>query len=488
MTTQTDLLKPDFGIYGEPFIVVSKTAPPRDFTAYGFGGEPIQAFGPALASAIAVKSTANAGSASTASMSVPMPAGRAAGDVTLVAAVWMAGTITWPAGWTPIDLASTKLGFAMAYRAYQAGDPASITVTNSVSGWCTASAITYSGCDTANPIDSVTMDTSISPTFQNSFRAPRLVPRYRGGRVLSVFAQPNTSTGGSASPVVPGKTKLLSNNPGPSLAAYDSIFDQDADTGEYILGWDNRQYRVGVNIALRVAAAVASPVVDTSPFFAGYTWTNVSTAAYGPDLGQAGVQDGDLVFVVVQNVNTISAPAGWSTLRAVAGVNTIYYRVWKTGDPVTPSFGISPSSWHTSAAFLVRKRRADASDPQIDTHNTASATSSATTPNLAPADAAGLFVGLWGVGNQTGPTVTATPALAEAISTFNGPSMWLGWKQPAGSPTGQYTTTISNAFAMAGTSMVIKSSLSAPPASSGGKRKPRPWQAGSIRGNSYRRP
>lgn len=439
--------------------------------------------------AVTVKGSANSSNQNVISPYVlTVPSGLSAGDVTFAAIAWSGGSaIAFPAGWTLVPELSTAT-FAVAYRAWQSGDPSTINITHTagVNFWGTGTAVAYSGLDTASPVDAAAMHVYITQVAGTDYRAPKVVPKYKSGRVLTLYATPSNSNSGTAPPALAGSTLILSNTPGPTVAAYDTALDPDVEMPAASITWDSRASpRLGASIVLKAQGASASVLTDAAPFFGGLRWANASAVSYAPDLDVLGVRDGDLVLIGVYSTGTLTAPSGYTAVHTVAGVGAVYQRTWRTGDTKTPSVGISPQTWHTSTACIVRKRRSDASDPAIDVSGGNSATSTASTPSLTPSDANGILVALFGVGSSSGTSFTATPSgLTIPASNASGPSLLVGWKQPAGSPTGQHTATVALSATMMATGIVVKSSVAA--VASSLRQKPRPWQFGSRRGNSYK--
>jgi len=132
-------------------------------------------------------------------LTIPTPAGTAAGDVTLAAvAVRGSAAITQPAGWTLIrtDKAGTYLEQALFSRVAGAGEPPSFTWSFSASVPAAGGIFDYQGVSTVTPVGPAAGTGTTSTT--SSIVAPSVTTTAPGALVIGMF-----SIGGSNSVTPP---------------------------------------------------------------------------------------------------------------------------------------------------------------------------------------------------------------------------------------------------------------------------------------------
>lgn len=406
--------------------------------------------------AIAFRANATGASVNAATSTIALPAGTTTGDVTVLFAQQATGsaaagavpTMTPPAGWTMLVAFN---GVIVCWRAWQAGDPATgILFTSNLSGWWLSLAVTYSGCDTAAPIDAACpcfniTGVAVSATFNNIFRAPSICPNFNASVLLTLY-----SNGGSAGGTiaVPGGTTSRANTAvGPSLLICEKTLTDGTPTGDIdTTRAANTDSHFGMSLALKASGAVGATLATARPTFGAIFNSNLSTGPIGFPLDHLNVQNGDLVIAFFSgNGTALTAPGGWTQLTSVQGA-WCFYRRWLTGDSTTPIF-----SWTGGAGtffaidgLCLRRAGSGTTNPTIDTSGVNSATVTATTPVLTPSGAAEMLFAY--IGTRTAAAGTwsgVTGGLSNIDISTAGPSYRFSSLMPSGSPTTSYSATFS---------------------------------------------
>lgn len=411
--------------------------------------------------AITVRGTSTGPNNSATTTSISLPSGVATGDVTIIGYVHTNITtttaLTGPAGWTVLFADVHNL---ICWRAFQSGDATTgITATSGASNFWESLAITYTGLDTASPIDAFNSFTNISVTAggapsNNLYRAPTLNPNYAGSRLLCIFAE-NGSSGGTLT-LPAGLTAQVATGSGPLMRLADKALTDGTPTGDFnsSIGASAVNVHFGAQVALKASGAAATTLAAAYPRIAAINNFSLATNSQQLDLAQLNVQDGDMVVFFAANGATTSgtvnsAPAGYA-----AQTNTlsacIYTHLWATGDTQTPTFGFSGSTgFRYMLVLLIRKVGVNASGVSVDLCNVARVTGASplavTSNSVAPATAYDLLIeyiagggasaaGTWSALSNTGLT-------DEDVMTA-GPCSRLSWLQPASNPSGTFGATL----------------------------------------------
>ena len=384
---------------------------------------------------------------------VSLPTGTTTGDVTIIVSaqaqasnVAVAKTATVPAGWTAVF---NTPGFLVCYRAYQAGDPTSVTITWSGANWTTTTAVTYTGCDTANPVD-----TSAQCIIANvgaaaaPLRAPSVAPNFASGQLVCVYGY--TTISGGVALTLPGSlTSRSASTAGPSVTIADQAGGAtNAPTGNLDASTaSNTGYAsLGCQILLKANGAAsltrAANFISTAGLLGGPTATAATVTTYS--LAELGVQVGDLVMLsIASQATTVTPPAGWTTLQtSVDGL--LCYRVNQSGDTSTPVITLSSSASTCYDIVAVRPAYPLTSGAlAIDTSGQTTAASATTvaTPNLTPATTSE-FLALFAVSKGGGGgtwSISAGPT--RDLRNAGATSAQFAWEQPSANPSGSFTWT-----------------------------------------------
>jgi hypothetical protein len=392
------------------------------------------------------------------STTISLPTGTTTGDVTIAAfiqaqtAYTTALSLAPPSGW---NVLVNMGGVLVCWRAWQSGDPTSITANSSASLWWESLCVSYSGLDTAAPIDASSGHYAFSQagagTIQSSrYRAPSLNPRFNGSCLLSIFGVGSTS--GATLGLPAGMTARAITSSGPSLRMCDKSLTDGTPTGNLLSsGPSNYCLHFGAQIALKAAGATAATLADPAPVLAGMVNCTNNVNAYTLPLDLLNVQDGDMVLFFAANASgsVSSAPVGYTSQSNISSA-VMYSRVWKTGDATSPVFTFSDTNYRNMDVWLMRKTGASALPLSVDqvavNTTTASAAVTSATPSLTPAVANEILIALFGVAGSPGPGSwsAVTAGLTDEDVDSNGPGIRLGWAAAA-SPTGAFSATWSRA-------------------------------------------
>jgi hypothetical protein len=156
-------------------------------------------------------------------MSVPLPAGVAAGDL-LVLSVYaknMAATIAAPTGWMQqANLPGPDFSAAWFYKLAGASEPATIGFTVSGSTASAAACVAYRGVSPAVPIDA-----SMTRLFTGAqYVVPSVATSHAGDRLLAMFIDETTSLAQPA-----GMTNVLTDN---TIVFFDEALTASGASGD----------------------------------------------------------------------------------------------------------------------------------------------------------------------------------------------------------------------------------------------------------------
>lgn len=428
------------------------------------------------------------------SVTVAVPTGTTVGDIILVAGTWTTATTgaSLPAGWNVLYQDSWCI---IGWRAYQGGDASTIVVNSGgSSSFMVASAISYSGCDTGNPIDAYGHHAIVrsdgTAGTSSTYRTPTLNPRYNGSMLVNLILDRNNSSGMGAPTWAGGLTQRHVQTFGPGIAIADKALTDGTPTGYLDHTWSARFYHLGVAIALKASGASAATVAAPRPVLAGNALrSNTNAGSHTVNLDYLGIKDGDLVVVCMGAATTITPPTGYGAVEVSAGRGGVYTHIWHTGDTLSPTFNFSANSYSMATVVLVRAQP-NSAGIYLDASGTNTGTGAVSTPSKTPTTALDLLLAFFYEGNSATGTWTATPALTNDVASSMGPVQLFGWKAPSDVPSGSYAVTnAASTKTLAGSVLLLRDGA-APPigGSSRGHIKPKPWQRGSIRGNSYKRP
>lgn len=358
-----------------------------------------------------------------------LPTGIQVGDLTLVYGSWTnatAGPMALPAGWTVLAQGVTWI---VGYRVYQAGDPTSITVTGTTGGSnynCT-SAISYSGCDPVNPIDTFATCMFSDGAFQNRIRAPSIDPLYNSDTLVCAFIETQTSTAGGTLTLAGGLTSRLVNAPGPCIALADKSLVDGSPTGNFDSTWDNRPFQLGVAVALRQLGASSAAYVAPQPTTVakGIYTTGAAAVQVTLDFSQYALQPGDLVMVGMSHTSAITPPAGYTAAQS-SGNGSVFTHTWAAGDNLTPTFTFAAG--YTTAVVYVLRRTGPGSNPvTIDTSGQGNGTGTATIPMQGINGNSDHFTAFFFQSSSTGGTWTPPGGLTVDQNYAIGPNMLVAY-------------------------------------------------------------
>lgn len=390
-------------------------------------------------------------------ISVAIPSGTSTGDVTLISSVCAQETTsvaaplaTVPAGWTAVI---NVPGFILCYRAYQAGDPTSVSITWGSTHWKTTGALTYSGCDTANPIDGSTYFVSADMWGSHPvMRAPSLAPRYASGRLVCTYAMGNPN-GGVTITLPSGLTSRSSSVNRNSFTMADKANGATNDpTGDQQATISTNSARLVYACQVLLKANGASSLTQADNFI------NTAVAyqqamGVGPSvsvfsLAALGVKPGDLLLLVIaSSAATITPPSGWTTLHSSSD-GLLCYRLATAGDNDTPTITISSASNINYGLVALRPAYAFPSgNISVDDsgQNTAASSTTVSTPSLTPNSAAD-FLALFAASKSGAATWTLSAGATRDLINGNAVSTNFGWKQPSDNPSGSFTWTANSSL------------------------------------------
>jgi RHS repeat-associated protein len=212
--------------------------------------------------AASASSGANAGT----SITVTKPSGTVAGDVMVAGIVANGGsgvTITAPAGWvlqrTENQLTSTAT--AVFTKVAGASEPASYAFTLSASKLVVGSISTYTGVDTANPVDGA--GGANSGTSSTAISAPSVTTTTSNTRVIAVWGVRGATTFTPVTPVLE-RTDIATTGSFPmSMSLGDRARSTAGATGTSDATASMAGFQATVTIALRAATTGATTELQT---------------------------------------------------------------------------------------------------------------------------------------------------------------------------------------------------------------------------------
>lgn len=405
---------------------------------------------------------------------VNLPSGTAVGDVTIIAACHAATSSsavpdspTTPTGWTTL---MSVPGFLLCYRVYQAGDPTSVTTTWGGTEWTTLCAISYTGCDTANPIDGINYCVEQNRANTASpYRAPSVAPRYASGQIVCFYGY-GTSSSGTVITLPGTLTSRAASTAGPSLTIADAAAGAtNTPTGDQVATNINTAGYLQFGCQVLLKASGAATLTQASNFvnMAGVMQLSpsASTSVTLPSLAQYGMQANDLLLLNVVSSATVTPPAGWTTLQTTTD-GIVCYRVAQAGDTNTPAYTLGTSAGSACTLTMLRAAyNAGSVAPAVDTSgkSTAASTTSVASPSLTPATAADYLALYAGSGTGTAATWSFSAGVAKESADNSGPTNAFAFANPSANPSGSFTCTSTVSLASLSTWAVL-ARLPAPPA------------------------
>jgi hypothetical protein len=410
---------------------------------------PVGASAQAGSTGIALIGTSQSTYASTNSWSMSLPTGaNVVGAITIInAAQRGAGTITFPSGWTSLF---TAPGFAVAYRVYQSGDPTSITISSTVTGYELCAAVAYSGVDPTNPIDAFNSAT-LGPfgLAASIMRTPSVRPQYANSQLVVMGADNgSTSMGTYTSPT--GITRQTSSNAAPNLYIGDALLTSAAITGTKDISWSTSTggsnvttaVIMGYQLALKAIGATAATQATPTVEYAGSTFPIYYQAtSITATCSELNPQVGDYVLIgLCGTAFPSSVPAGWTTVVSTS-YGAVYGKQWASGD-VDPTFTWASSSFFQLYVGVFRALGGIGVQVDASGANTASSPSSIACPSLTPTSA---YNELYHAYLATPGTISISTYPSGAVyngsrSTANG--AWAAaYLQPSPNPSGTQTFT-----------------------------------------------
>jgi hypothetical protein len=322
------------------------------------------------------------------SVSLPLPAGVAPGDVVLVLATTnsASGTVTPPSGWTTL---SARIGYALFYRTFQSGDPTTIAIASSDSARIDAASAAYYNVDQLTPIDGwseghIYSDGVSAYDISNvkwPLRAPAVMPYYGSGRCVAMFSTTAYPAGQNAGAwtVPSGFTqRVYDAGVGPSTWIGDKTLTGNANTGNAELitaaGEDNTtpNWHHGFQVVLKVAGGVALTQGTPAVAQAGNASAVVNEGDINaPTQGVLSITGalskiypypGDMVLVSLLGGTPSGLPSGYSLVQS-GTLGNIYAKIYANGDP-DPTFTFA--SLTVTAAHVALYRAVGSINLQID--------------------------------------------------------------------------------------------------------------------------
>lgn len=245
---------------------------------------------------------------------VTKPTGMADGDVMLCLAFNGSNvSTTMPAGWVQINSDFTTIvggnaSFALFYKVVTnaAGEPADYTVSFSSAGAAGAVIVAYRGVDTNNPIGI----SNFTETSAINVTAPSITTVRDNSMIVCLFgSESSVALGDPAGLTLRHETAAAAS---PMLQVGDVIQTAAGATSSYAASGSN-SYNVGYTVALNQKA------LDSPYFVAKEQNTRDGLANISIDK-PVGTVDGDvMIAVVVVDSQTVTPPAGWTTLQQEIG-------------------------------------------------------------------------------------------------------------------------------------------------------------------------
>lgn len=412
--------------------------------------------------AISVRATSTGPSNNSTTTSISLPSGTTTGDVTFICykhelgVAWGGTTIrtyTAPSGWTVLVASNSVI---VCYRAFQVGDPTTgITATSSAAGWWESIAITYSGADTASPVDTSNPEFQFNSNFTGTqarsiCRAPSVCPNYNGSQLLCIFAEGGSS--GKALSLPAGLTARVNTAIGPNIRMADKTLTDGTITGPFdsTVTSPAGNVQFGMQIAVKASGAAGATLAAAQPVVSGFATSvqNVSTRVI--PLEELNVQDGDMVCVFMNGPDAVtSVPTGFTGRSTTLGAQ-LYTKLWATGDSKAPSFGFGAINYKSFDVALVRKMGVSANPVSFDTQSASSnsgiGSAVGTAPSITPAGANELlFVYIGTQESAAGAWSSVTGGLIDEDICAGGPNARCSWVQGAASPTGTFSATNTHA-------------------------------------------
>lgn len=167
--------------------------------------------------------TATAGNPDVSTLTIPVPAGTASGDLLLaIVSTDSETTLNTPVGWTLLDQGNSSAAVTMAvyYRIATAAEPASYSFNWGSSEEVAGAILRYSGVSTSDPIGvwGVATGTNNSPT------SPSASTANADTRVVRIYGADDDDLAGSPYPTgTTGRLNIAGSTDGPSLGVADAV-------------------------------------------------------------------------------------------------------------------------------------------------------------------------------------------------------------------------------------------------------------------------
>ena len=412
-----------------------------------------------LSSTVAVSSSSIftpmvVGATTSGGSSITIPSATGPGCVTFIAMVNNNEANYWtvPSGWT--SLTSSTSQYIVIYRAYQSGYPTTVSIAPGYYA-SVASAVTYLGLDTSNPVDTHNC-CIIRNGMGGKIRAPSVSPSFTNDRLLCVYFV--SSWGGWSSATVPSDLSLIiSRSDGPGILFADKPLADNTPTPCYDLVTSRTvSDNFGMQIALKPSTATAATRIP-SITFAGVDASN-SVSPYVPPLDYFQIQENDLVVVVGaigEAESTTTPPTGYTLLQTTAKI-VAFAHIFTSGDTTVPSFP-GAGYFTTWATYVFRNTIAGGASPGVDCSSIASGTSPLTTISVTPSGSDDLLLVVFFENGIDSIYWTTIPSGLIIDYNINfGPSMLIGWEQPSPVPAGTYSAGFSVADNVVGLEIAVK--------------------------------
>ena len=372
----------------------------QEFTPQGDSLEATHAQG---LSTLSVRGSSSASGLSLTSLSIPTPAGTAAGDVLVVQLTNrenVGATATAPAGWTLLrsEQSASAIKSWLFVRVATATEPSSHAFTIDLASAMAGSMVSVRGADPVQPVD---VHLGQKNGNSASLALPTSTTTSSNGLAVWFSAQVWSGTTCPAVHTPPsGFTELLdtclsSTSRGllhsAAVAEMGAAGPQPAFTGSSTLPNTNNTHAVVLRPIQAPAAEEITLVGATHALGKGVTSLTVATPA--------GVVAGDVLLAHVANRNqasaTVTPPAGWTLVRSDTSSFTIrgwvFARVVTGAEPANHTFTTSVASY--IAANVVAYAGADPINP-IEAHagKSTSSSTSLSAPQLSTATTGGAAV------------------------------------------------------------------------------------------------
>lgn len=296
------------------------------------------------------------------------PSGTTVGDL-MIAQVSARGgstqTISAPSGWTLLrrDNSGSDLAQALYYKVATATEGGSHIFGLSSNLKAAGGILSYSGIDTSSPIDAHAGQSNAAGT---SVTAPSVTTTQANDLVVSFFGTATGSTFAAPGGMTERYDAAPAGSASSTAAAADVVQSGAGATGTKTATAGASAVNIGQTVALRSLTTAYLQQANAG----GGSGTSNSRSINRPP----GTLSGDLMVAAISvrggTGSTISAPAGWNSLRRDDSGTTfsteIFYRIAGTGEPGSYTWSFSSNVKNVGAILTF-----DNPDPgsPIDIHN-----------------------------------------------------------------------------------------------------------------------